>query len=245
MRTTQEVRSTRAACRYPSISVRIRVPGHRPVPPAPDPDVRPPSPCLRNYIFWRGEHNGLLGQRVRLGDGLTVFERRMLRRASRPARSSRFCTGQALSRRFAKCRRVYCTTNTDRSWRGDLKLRMRAPCWARSDANGTSVYLSFFWPAVTCRDVLLPLVSIRFKLFLEPRALRDETTIDPRLPQLPASSPPRRAVTYAVSHLSYLFLPFLTAGQNGYDFDRRLPDMSVGVRERRNHPRDRSGRRSK
>lgn len=103
----------------------------------------------------------------------------------------------------------------------------------------------FFWPAVTCRDVLLPLVSIRFKLFLEPRALRDETTIDPRLPQLPASSPPRRAVTYAVSHSSYLFLPFLTAGQNGYEFDRRLPDMSVGVRERRNHPRDRSGRRSK
>lgn len=103
----------------------------------------------------------------------------------------------------------------------------------------------FFLPAVTCRDVLLPLVSIRFKLFLEPRALRDETTIDPRLPQLPASSPPRHAVTYAVSHSSYLFLPFLTAGQNGYESDRRLPDMSVGVRERRDHARDRSGRRSK
>ena len=30
--------------------------------------------------------------------------------------------------------------------------------------------------------------TFRFKLFLEPKALRDESTVDPRLPRLPVSA---------------------------------------------------------
>jgi hypothetical protein len=55
-----------------------------------------------------------------------------------------------------------------------------------------------------------PGTSVRFKLFLEPRALRDESAIDPRLPQLPVRvNPPFLGIlTYCIlarqnSHGSY------------------------------------------
>ena len=34
------------------------------------------------------------------------------------------------------------------------------------------------------------IMYIRFKLFLEPMALRDSNAVDPRLPRLPVSAPP-------------------------------------------------------
>ena len=40
-----------------------------------------------------------------------------------------------------------------------------------------------------------------FKLFLEPQALRDESTIDPRLPSIPVSP----AIGFSLSILSYSF----------------------------------------
>lgn len=71
-------------------------------------------------------------------------------------------------------------TRTERLWRGALKPRMRGPCRVRSNANGV-------FSLRLCLDHVGDLFS-RFKLFLEPHALRDSSNVDPRLPSLPVSS---------------------------------------------------------
>lgn len=57
---------------------------------------------------------------------------------------------------------------------------MRGPCRVRSNVNGV-------FSLRLCLDHVGDLFS-RFKLFLEPHALRDSSNVDPRLPSLPVSS---------------------------------------------------------
>src|ERR1700722_148886 len=91
---------------------------------------------------------------------------------------SKFCIGLVRSKHSGKCPRVSCMIRTDKFLPGDLKQRMLVPCRAPRDANGTSLF------QVSAR--IYNLFS-RFKLFLEPHALRDESAVDPRLPQIPVS----------------------------------------------------------
>jgi hypothetical protein len=77
----------------------------------------------------------------------------------------------------------------------------------------------------------------RFKLFLEPQALRDESTIDPRLPHLPVRIPlPTNDKPYD--------LLYMLVWQEGCRFNRRLLIMSMGVCQGSNHAGNWSGGRS-
>lgn len=60
-----------------------------------------------------------------------------------------------------------------------------------------------------------------FKLFLEPHALRDESAVDPRLPEIPVSA-----------HMSDIKpgLIVIAARQEAHRSHHRLPDLPLGVR---------------
>jgi len=66
---------------------------------------------------------------------------------------------------------------------------MRIRCPDRSSVNGkrrVTGGVVIFW-------YLNVLFSLRFKLFLEPHALRDQSSVDPRLPPIPVREVYRRS----------------------------------------------------
>jgi hypothetical protein len=95
----------------------------------------------------------------------------------RLGRYSKFFIGLDLLKLSARCPRACYTMNTVKFLLGDWKRRTQAPCPALRDVNGGDFIIG--------QNYLIQTLHSRFKLFLEPRALRDESTIDPRLPQLP------------------------------------------------------------
>jgi hypothetical protein len=88
------------------------------------------------------------------------------------------CTGPAPSKPSGRCQPVFCMTTMDKFSHGASKPRMPAPCLARPDANGVD---QFTIVNLFCAH----LEYLRFKLFLEPRAIRNEAAADPRLPPIP------------------------------------------------------------
>jgi hypothetical protein len=95
----------------------------------------------------------------------------------RLGRYSKSFIGRDLSRLSARCLRACYTMNKVKFLPGDWKRRMPAPCPVPRFVNGGAFILR--------PNYLILILDSRFKLFLEPRALRDESAIDPRLPRLP------------------------------------------------------------
>jgi hypothetical protein len=72
-------------------------------------------------------------------------------------------------------------TSVGKSWLGAWKLKMPILCPDPSSANGKRLRVLAFLVALAGKWVFF----VRFKLFLEPHALRDQSTVDPRLPPIP------------------------------------------------------------
>lgn len=68
---------------------------------------------------------------------------------------------------------------------------MQASVLVDTNANGQHISLALPGPSKLTHD------ANRFKLFLEPKALRSETEIDPRLPRIPVSFIP---MTHSHNH---------------------------------------------
>ena len=73
----------------------------------------------------------------------------------------------------------------------------------------------------------------RFKLFLEPHALRDEGGIDTRLPQLPARA---HGSPFVGTQLTAFII---LAWEKSFGSHHRLPIMFVGICQRTDHQGDR------
>ncbi|KAG8908847.1 hypothetical protein FRB99_003086 [Tulasnella sp. 403] len=85
-------------------------------------------------------------------------------------------------------------------WPGSFETFRKVPTCLLYDANGR--VLAWGLEAKNAGPMPGTIRCEWFKLFLEPRALRDPTTIDPRLPQLP---PNKTAMDLIVDYLSCLY----------------------------------------
>jgi hypothetical protein len=111
-----------------------------------------------------------------------IANRHMHRLELHLGRYNKSCIGLDLLKLSAKCLRACCTMNMDKFLLGDWKRRTPAPCLVLRAVNGGDFIMG--------QNYLILILHPRFKLFLEPRALRDESAIDPRLPRLPVCAIP-------------------------------------------------------
>lgn len=156
--------------------------------------------------------------------GVFFYHRPMARRVSPRERCNRYCIGQDQWKPSGKCRPVCCMMNTVKFSLGDWRPRMPVRCPDRSSVNGKTAVALFFWVS-QCSP------SLRFKLFLEPHALRDQSSVDPRLPPIPVREPvyrrSRELTTFSSSHVAW---------KEASSPHRRFPILHVGIRKGADHP---------
>lgn len=150
----------------------------------------------------------------------------MVPRESLQAKYNKSSIGPARLKHSAKSPPVFYMISLDKSSRGVLRPRMPRQWEVPLNANG-SCFTHIASPNVQCSNVH------RFKLFLEPHALRDEHAVDPRLPSLPVSVHFHPAV--CITHTSEIRI----ARKARYRRHCRLSEMSVGICARADHTRNR------
>lgn len=114
-----------------------------------------------------------------LDHSLMLSSRRMALHVLQEVVCNRFFTGQVHLRPSERSLLACCMMTVAMSSLGAWKQRMPALALVDTNANGQV-------PSPSLKECQLTnLLANRFKLFLEPRALRSEAEVDPRLPRLP------------------------------------------------------------
>jgi hypothetical protein len=124
--------------------------------------------------------------RRKLSQGRISYDapyRRTARHVSLREKYNRSCIGLDQWRRLGKFRHVCCMMSGVKCSRGGLKLKIPIRCPDRSSVNGKWLQEPHIFFLVAIDSNIFRLC--RFKLFLEPHALRDQSAVDPRLPPLP------------------------------------------------------------
>jgi hypothetical protein len=140
--------------------------------------VRTDGSWFRNYLLWRSEcicTSGITSRRSN-----RVSHRRMARRVLLLERCNKFCIGLDQRNISGKFRPVSCTTTVDKSTHGAWRPKVPILRPDSSSVNGKRLQGHSF-----CHMGWNLPHTLRFKLFLEPRALRDQSMVDPRLPPIP------------------------------------------------------------